>query len=131
MSSYSHTLNVLTLTLLSLSAPLAADTSGESLFKEKCSSCHLETRPSYDKINTMLAPPMMGVLFHVQQAKPTKTQAVAFISDYILNPHRSKSLCQDHSIQKFGVMPSMKEQLTPQEATRVSEYVYDRFAEKK
>ena len=74
---------------------------------------------------------MIGVLFHVQQAKPTKTQAVAFISDYILNPHRSKSLCQDHSIQKFGVMPSMKEQLTPQEATRVSEYVYDRFAEKK
>ncbi|MDD2828116.1 MAG: c-type cytochrome [Sulfuricurvum sp.] len=130
MSSLSHQLSIFLMSLYVVTTPLSADTSGEALFKEKCSHCHLETRPSYDKINTMIAPPMMGVLFHVQQSKPTKPEAVAFISDYIINPHLSKSLCQESSIKKFGLMPSLKENLTPKEANTVAEYVYERFANK-
>lgn len=130
MSFYPHRFTMLLTLLYVVITPLSADSSGEILFKEKCSYCHLETRPSYDKINTMVAPPMMGVLFHVQQSKPTKAEAVAFMRDYILNPHLSKSLCQEQSIKKFGLMPSMKENLTPKEADTVAEYVYEHFAQK-
>ncbi len=131
MLSHSRRLSMFLMSLYVVITPLSADSSGEVLFKEKCSYCHLETRPSYDKINTMVAPPMMGILFHIQQSKPTKPEAVAFMSDYILNPHLSKSLCQEQSIKKFGLMPSMKENLTPKEANTVAEYVYERFADKK
>ncbi|MDD2782094.1 hypothetical protein [Sulfuricurvum sp.] len=130
MSSHAHQFSMLLISLYVVTTSLSADTSGEVLFKEKCSYCHLETRPSYDKINTMVAPPMMGVLFHVQQSKPSKLEAVAFMSDYILNPHLSKALCQEKSINKFGLMPSMQGNLTSKEANIVAEYVYERFASK-
>lgn len=101
---------------------------GERLYIEKCSYCHFETRPSFDKMNTMVAPPMMGVLYHVTEVKRNKGDAVAFMSDYIMNPDRSKALCQKQSIDKFGVMPSQKDILTRDEARIVSEYIYDRFS---
>lgn len=118
----------LSITLIGCTAILNGSDKGEMLFKSKCSHCHLETRPSFDKMDTMVAPPMMGVLFHVLEAKPTKPEAVAFIQDYILNPERSKSLCQAHSIKRFGLMPSQKGNLTAHESLIVSEYVYERFA---
>lgn len=117
-------------TLIALSlAPTQsfAQGNGESLFEQKCSMCHLKQRPSAEEMKNMIAPPMMGVMRHVKQAKPERTEAIAFIVDYIDAPAQNKALCMPQSIARFGLMPSQKGSLTAEEAQTVAAYVYDTF----
>jgi len=117
-------------TLIALSlAPVQsfAQENGESLFEQKCSMCHLKQRPSAEEMKNMIAPPMMGVMRHVKQAKPDRAEAIAFIADYLEAPAQSKALCMPQSIARFGLMPSQKGNLTPEEAQTVAAYVYDTF----
>lgn len=105
----------------------AANITAEQLFNEKCSSCHLKQRPHVDQMHLMVAPPIQGVMFHVSEKYPSKKEAVAFIADYVLNPAQNKAVCMTHSIEKFGVMPSQKGNLTPQEAKIIAEYLFDSY----
>jgi len=108
-------------------AASAAEMNGALLFEQKCSSCHMKQRPHVDLIDTMAAPPVMGMMFHVTAAKTTKKEAVDFIVDYIFEPSRAKALCMSQSIDRFGLMPSLKGTLSHDEATRIAEYLYDFF----
>lgn len=109
------------------SSAIFASDNGANLFEQKCSSCHLKQRPHVNQMHLMVAPPIQGVMFHVSEKYPSKKEAVAFISDYVLNPSRVKAVCMSHSIEKFGVMPSLKENLTPQEAHIIGEYLFDEY----
>ena len=111
---------------ISSSLALASD-KGATLFDQKCSSCHLKQRPHVDRMHLMVAPPIQGVMFHVSEKYPSKKEAVDFIAHYIFNPERNKAVCMTHSIEKFGVMPSQKGNLTPQEAKIIAEYLFDRY----
>jgi cytochrome c len=104
-----------------------AQEKGSTLFEEKCSACHLKQRPSYDKIDTMIAPPIMGVMTNVKTTKTTKNDAVNFIVDYIFEPTQTKALCMSQSIQRFGLMPTQKGNLTKEEAATIAEYLYDNY----
>lgn len=110
-----------------LSSHAFASEKGAQLFEEKCAVCHLKQRPAYDQVNTMVAPPMQGVMFHVTEAKPAKEEATRFIVDYIFDPQRSKALCMTHSIERFGLMPSQKGLLTTEEAHIIAEYLYNTY----
>lgn len=100
---------------------------GSTLFEEKCAACHLKQRPSLEAMNTMIAPPIMGVMSHVKDAKTTKPEAVKFIVDYLFEPTPSKALCMKQSIDRFGLMPSQKGNLTKEEATTIAGYLYDNY----
>lgn len=126
MKLYPHLLSVLVLMTFS-SASSAEEINGELLFEQKCSSCHMKQRPHVDLIHTMVAPPAMGMMFHVTAAKTTKKEAVDFIVDYVFEPSRAKALCMSQSIDRFGLMPSQKGTLSHNEATRIAEYLYDFF----
>jgi cytochrome c len=117
----STTLLLLTFTALSV----MAQEKGSTLFEEKCAACHLKQRPSLEAMNTMIAPPIMGVMSHVKDAKATKAEAVGFIADYIFEPTSAKALCMKQSIDRFGLMPSQKGNLTKEEATIIAGYLYD------
>ncbi|MBN2870336.1 MAG: cytochrome c [Campylobacterales bacterium] len=104
-----------------------ADTRPSTLFEQKCSICHMQQRPHADLMETMVAPPIMGVMKHVKEAKPTRNEAVAFVADYVFNPTRDKAVCQPQAIQRFGLMPSQKGNLTKEEALIIAEYLYDNF----
>ncbi len=104
----------------------AAD-NGAKLFEQKCSSCHLKQRPHVDQMHLMIAPPIQGVMFHVSEKYPSKKEAVGFITDYIFNPDLHKAVCMTHSIEKFGVMPTQKGNLTMKEAQVIAEYLFDSY----
>lgn len=123
---YKSSLLALLLTLTSTSV-LHASNDGANVFEKKCATCHLKQRPSVDQMDLMVAPPMMGVMFHVTEKHTTKKEAVGFITDYIFNPSKAKALCMSHSIEKFGLMPSQKNNLTDKEAQMVAEYLFDNF----
>ena len=107
---------------------------GEKLFKSVCTKCHRTSMPSgKEEMQAMKAPPIMGVMFHVNDGVKVKDDAdkrqavIDFIIDYAHNPSADKSFCEKHAIQRFGVMPSQKENITKEELTSVANYLYDTY----
>ena len=107
---------------------------GEELFKSVCTKCHRTSMPSgKEEMQAMKAPPIMGVMFHVNDGVKVKNDAdkrqavIDFIIDYAHNPSADKSFCEKHAIQRFGVMPSQKENITKEELTSVANYLYDTY----
>jgi len=49
----------------------------------------------------------------------------AFISDYLQNPDKQKSICLPDVIKYFETMPSMRGQLSTDETEAVSKFLYD------
>jgi len=82
-----------------------------TLFNAKCAMCHVTSRPS--DMSTLVAPPIMGVMNHVKMTYPNKADAVKFIVDYVQEPSKSKAVCMPQKIQRFGLMPSQKGNVTP------------------
>lgn len=121
------TIKTLSVTLLLGSLPLLA-TTGESLFDDKCMACHMKEKPTPQTRGTMVAPPAMGVMFHVKQAFGTdKEAALAFVKEYVMEPSAEKAKCLPRSIQRFGVMPSMKGTLSEEELALIAEYLYENY----
>lgn len=102
---------------------LAVD--GKTLFQQKCSSCHMTTKPTPQQQSQMVAPPIMGVMFHIKQKFQNKADAIDFIIDYTLNPSKEKALCP--SVKRFGLMPSQKNMVTIDELKAIASYIYDTF----
>jgi len=103
----------------------ASEKSGEELFKANCTSCHITAHQ--DDESKLLAPPIMGAVRHVKEKHDTKEEAVAFLVDYIQNPTKEKAACEAHSIEKFGVMPSLKGAVSPEDLEKIANYVYDTY----
>ena len=105
----------------------AAETTdkAEVLFDAKCATCHSKTRPE-DK-SKVLAPALMGVMRHVKMAYPTKEGAVKFMVDYILEPTEGKAICMPGKIERFGLMPSQKGNVTEAELKTITSWMYDNF----
>lgn len=107
---------------------------GEVLFKANCTACHVSNRP--EDMSKLVAPPMMGVMKHVKSGIEGKNEAekrtnsIAFIVDYAQYPSAEKSLLEAFAIERFGVMPSQKENVTAAELTIIANYLYDTFPPK-
>ena len=123
----SHLFSVSLLLFSFAAVSVMAQEKGSILFEEKCAACHLKQRPSFEEMNTMIAPPIMGVMTHVKDVKTAKPEAVKFIVDYIFDPTAAKALCMKQSIDRFGLMPSQKGNLTKEEATTIAGYLYDNY----
>ncbi len=117
----------LPLTLALISFSLFAS-SGEDLFDSKCAMCHVKTPPK-DK-STVVAPALFGVMRHVKMSYPTKSEAIVFMNDYVMNPSKDKSICMPSKIEKFGIMPSQKGNLSKEELDIITSWIYDNFPPK-
>jgi hypothetical protein len=111
--------------LLGLLSNAQAIESGEALYDAKCASCHLKTRPQ--DISSLIAPPATGVMRHVKMQYTDKASAVAFISEYVLDPQRDKAVCLPERIKAFGLMPSQKGMVSKTELSLIAEWMYDNF----
>ena len=116
---------LLTTALLLSSTVAATAQDAETLFNNKCAACHAKTRPS--DMSSLVAPPVMGVMRHVKMKYPTKDAAVAFMVDYVLEPSREKAVCMPQKIQRFGLMPSQKGNVTKSELETITAWMYDNF----
>ncbi len=103
----------------------AAEMSGEQLFQANCTACHATSHDQDE--SKMVAPPIMGSVRHVKEKFGNKEDAVKFMVDYIQNPSKEKAACESHSIEKFGVMPSLKGAVSPEDLEKIASYVYDTY----
>ena len=104
----------------------AAD--GKALFEQKCAVCHIDHKPTPQERDKMVAPPAMGVMFHVKEKYPDKAPAMAFMSDYVLHPDKAKALCP--SVRRFGLMPSQEGAVSKEELQAITSYMFDTFPPK-
>ncbi len=119
-----------TLLLLVLNSTLLAEDSAKALFSQKCESCHMTTKPTQEQMKTIIAPAIMGVMRHVKKEFSTQKDAVKFIVDYVLTPSKEKAICMPKKLEKFGLMPSQKDNITKEELQQVAEYLYANFPPK-
>lgn len=111
--------------LLFASSSVQAFERGEDLFNVKCLACHIKTKPNDP--STLVAPPLMGVMRHTKMEYNTKEEAVAFITQYVLNPQRDKAVCMPKTIERFGLMPSQKGIVSEDELKYIASWMYDNY----
>lgn len=104
---------------------LQAAQTAEELFDSKCAICHTKTRPA--DMSKVLAPALMGVMRHVKMTYPNKGEAVKFMVDYVLEPSKEKAICMPQKIERFGLMPSQKGNVTEAELTKITSWMFDNF----
>lgn len=115
---------LLTLSLvLSASSILFASEGAEELANKKCGNCHLMGEITKEKLDRMSAPPYWAITKKVTTAHQKSEDAVSFIIDYTLNPSESKMLFPKETKEKFGLMPSQKENATEDEIKKIAEYI--------
>ncbi len=111
--------------LLSFTASVQADTSGEALFDAKCASCHIKVIPQ--DTSSLIAPPIIGVMRHVNMTYPSQKEAVKFISAYAMHPQVNKAVCQSQKIKRFGLMPSQKGNLSEEDLHSISVWLVKNY----
>ena len=111
--------------VMSLAVSAFASNNAELIFDNKCSMCHKKIMPK-DKSN-MIAPALVGVMRHLKMTYPNKEDAIRFMVDYVQYPSKEKAICMPQKIARFGVMPSQKGNITPQELKEVSAWMFDNF----
>ena len=112
-------------TIFAMTSFVNAEDTAEILFDAKCASCHSKTRPT--DMSTVVAPALMGVMRHIKMTYPSKDDAVKFMVDYILEPTKEKAICMPKKIERFGLMPSQKRNVTEAELTKITAWMFDNF----
>jgi len=117
---------------------------GEEIFKQKCSNCHLEyisqkrLIKNYEKNNTILklkAPTLTEISFRLRDQvgdrKADKESQILEIEDFLFNylnhPNRDKSILPKYILKNFQTMPPIK--ISEEEAEELAPFIFD-FSEK-
>jgi len=111
--------------MVALTSVATAADEAEVLFDAKCSMCHSKTRPT--DMSKVVAPALMGVMRHVKMTYPNKDEAVKFMVDYILEPSKDKAICMPNKIERFGLMPSQKGNVSKDELQNITSWMYSNF----
>jgi len=132
---------ILILTSLLIATMTLQAQTGAEIFENKCVACHVKTPPSdmgqrgtpahREAMMKLKAPPMMKVTMKVKMVHESKEKFVTFVSDYIENPSKDKTLCNPRAVNHFGLMPAIGKSMTPEERTKVAAWIYDNFAGQK
>jgi cytochrome c len=109
---------------------------GKALLESKCSKCHnLDFPPT--NFENEVAPPMMTISFHFDDwfkastANEKLLKQLDFITDYIINPTVEKSYCDKHMLDKYGLMPSQKGNVTEDEIQAIGKYIFSNYTTKR
>ena len=108
---------------------------GKELAKKKCSMCHnLDMPPKFSENEK--APPFFTITAHLKDwiKASTSTEArnkfIEFVSTYPLNPSLDKAYCDKSSLKKYGLMPSLKGQVTKDELIAIANFMYNTYDQK-
>ncbi|WP_457592239.1 c-type cytochrome [Hydrogenimonas sp.] len=104
-----------------------ANMGGEKLLEKHCTSCHMASNPTAEKVKHMVAPPMWGIVRHLKKRLKGKEEYIAFVSSYIMSPSKENARFTKEAIARFGLMPSMKGTITEKEARIIAEYLYNTY----
>ena len=119
-----------TLLLLAVSSSILFASSGEELTQKNCATCHLMSIPTPEMIPTMKAPAMDAVIFHINLLIKKDKDKKSFILDYVQNPDIKKSVCESNKVQSFGMMPSLKGQVSVEDLGAIADYLIANYPRK-
>ena len=129
--------------LLCLGTQIMFASEGKEIYEKKCASCHKEyismdrLKKNYlDHNNTLLkltAPTINQLSYRLKQriGDPKgdndmhRMEVSAFISDYVYNPDRDKSVCLPDVMQHFETMPSLQGKVSEDELEEVNTFIYE------
>lgn len=120
-------INVLVAAIIGISTLHASEI---DVVKSKCATCHMLEKPTPDMIPTLNAPPMEAVMYHTKLVMNDKEKIKAFIADYVMDPSAAKSVCESNKVQQYGVMPSLKESVSKEELSKISDYLIEHYPSK-
>ena len=90
-------------------------------------TCHAIQPPqTHEEMKKTIAPPIGNVLHHLRMDFKTPEEIKTHINDFVMNPTLEKAICP--SVKRFGLMPSMKDQVTKEELNSISEFLLDVIA---
>ncbi len=129
---------VVAVSILSVAGFSKESRSPELIFQKKCAMCHTIGKPKNKQFKKrMVAPPvdvaMKGVVVTIDAVEgpfkddELKKESIMFLKDYLFNPSREKTNCEDIVVEKFGMMPSLKGFISQEELDIVVPWVYDKF----
>ena len=95
------------------------------IFRAKCQLCHTTRQVSSFEREKLLGPPIEEVMLKVKEKYPIREDAVRFIADYVRAPSIDKALCP--SLDRYGLMPSLKRTLPKAEAEAVATMLFDTY----
>ncbi|MBU0923569.1 hypothetical protein KKG81_01680 [bacterium] len=115
--------------------------SGEKIFDNKCSECHVKSMPipilmknfieENNQTLKLKAPTGNEISFRLKQQIGSRDdvefhliQTNDFLKDYLYNPNLAKTICLEGVIKHFKVMPSMKGKITEEEIEQVNHFLY-------
>ena len=116
---------------------------GKVLFTKYCTSCHtpfipmLKLKENFlDHNNSLLklkAPTLNQLSYRLKQRigdpkgdeELHRMEVTAFMSDYVYNPDKDKSVCLEEILSQFKTMPSLKGKIKEEELESIGEYLYD------
>ncbi len=114
---------IASLSILALTSVLQATQDMEEFVNKKCGICHLAGKLTKEKLRNFSAPPMWGVTKKIKINFPSKQDGIAFMMDFTMNPSKEKMLFPQETIDRFGLMPSQKGNLTDKELQDIVEYI--------
>jgi len=102
----------------------------EKLFNKYCFKCHanilgVTNDGGYENNYITPAPYIKKLVAKLKEKTNTKEEFVGFITQYIQNPDKRKSLYGKRAIKKFGLMPSLKDAISQEDAKRLANYLYN------
>ena len=114
----------------------------QEIFTKKCVGCHITHPPKTPEQKKALAgPPIHKPLKSVTitidavdgpfKDDELREEVIAFMKDYIMNPHPSKTNCEPEAIEAYGYMPSLKGYITPKQLDILVPWLYDTYKPKK
>ena len=116
------------MTLATSKAKAKQESHGKELFIQKCTACHTLGKPA--DMSKLVAPPLNGVMRHLKMTHSDQAKGVAFIKDYVMEPAQSKALCMPQKIKRFGLMPSQKGNVTPEELEVIANWMFENYPQK-
>ena len=132
-----------TIILVMLCSLLALADEGKVLFNKHCASCHTpfiamsKLKENFlDHNNTLLnlkAPTLNQLSYRLKQQVGDRhgdedlhrMEVTAFMSDYVIQPDKDKSVCLDDVMQHFKTMPSLKGKVSEDALEEIGTYLYD------
>lgn len=107
---------------LLLASLVTYSVASETLFQTHCATCH--TMKMDFKRSELVAPPLKGLSYHLKYVF-TPEKMKAHIVDFVYNPTKAKATCM--SVRRFGLMPSLKGALSPDELEKIAHWMtYER-----
>ncbi len=102
-----------------------AEEYGYQVYKQYCSSCHIEKIDKTTDNLSLKAPPMDALTRQIKYFYRKKDSFTDYLEDFLKEPSPEKSVCKP-CIDRWGIMPPIKN-ISPEEIHSIALWMFKNF----